>query len=79
LSSARRARRLESALAVLPAAKRAALVLHDIEGYSASEVARVLQTKEGTVRSRLRDARLKVAEMLRDDPLFAKEACRDPR
>jgi RNA polymerase sigma factor (sigma-70 family) len=70
LVAARRARRLEVALAELPREKRAVLVLHDVEGYSASEVANIVGAKEGTVRSRLRDARSFVSERLRNDPLF---------
>jgi RNA polymerase sigma-70 factor (ECF subfamily) len=74
LVEARRAHRLEEALSGLPKAKRAVLVLHDVEGYSASEVAKIVGTKEGTVRSRLRDARHFVAGRLREDPLFDEEA-----
>jgi RNA polymerase sigma-70 factor (ECF subfamily) len=70
LIETRRARRLEVAPVGLPQEKRAVLVLHDVEGYSASEVARIVRTKEGTVRSRLRDARRFVAERLQNDPLF---------
>jgi RNA polymerase sigma-70 factor (ECF subfamily) len=76
LLDTRRAERLEAALSQLSAQKRATLVLHDVEGYSASEVASILGTREGTVRSRLRDARLKVAEQLRTDPAFETE---DPK
>lgn len=66
-----RARRLYEALDELPPAKRAVVVLHDLEGMSASEVAVVVGTNEGTVRSRLRDGRAKLVELLERDPLFA--------
>jgi RNA polymerase sigma factor (sigma-70 family) len=66
----RRAIRLQYALDQLPAEKRAVLMLHDVEGYTASEVAKILGTREGTVRSRLRDGRKKVLDLLRPDPLF---------
>lgn len=72
----RRAALLQHALNQLPAEKRAVLILHDVEGYSASEVASILGTREGTVRSRLRDGRKKVLDLLRPDPLFDEEASR---
>ena len=69
-----RARRLYGALETLPAAKRAALILHDLEGLDVPEVSAITGTNELTVRSRLRDARKKLATVLRADPLFDKEA-----
>lgn len=65
-----RARRLYQALEQLPNAKRAVLILHDLEGLPASEVALVVGVNEGTIRSRLRDGRAKLAEILGRDPLF---------
>ena len=65
-----RARRLYQALEQLPHAKRAVLILHDLEGLPASEVASVVGVNEGTIRSRLRDGRAKLAEILGRDPLF---------
>jgi RNA polymerase sigma-70 factor (ECF subfamily) len=73
LLQAERARRLHAALDRLPDAKRAVLVLHDLEGLSAPEVAEITKSKEGTVRSRLRDGRRRLSELLRDDPLFDPE------
>ena len=65
-----RARRLYRALDQLPSAKRAVLILHDLEGLPASEVATVVGVSEGTIRSRLRDGRVKLVEILGRDPLF---------
>ena len=67
----RRARRVYEALDRLPPAKRAVLVMHDLEGLSFSEIALAVGANERTLRSRLRDGRRKLAELLRNDPLFA--------
>lgn len=69
-----RARRLHVALAALPPAKRAVVTLHDLEGLALAEVASVVGANERTVRSRLRDARLKLAKLLAADPAFDPEA-----
>jgi RNA polymerase sigma-70 factor, ECF subfamily len=68
-----RARRLYAALDQLPNEKRATLILHDLEGLDVADVAAISGTKELTVRSRLRDAHKKLAELLRQDPLFDPE------
>lgn len=56
--------RLESAIAALPEPQRAVLVLRDVEGLSAAEVAKVLGLGERAVKSRLHRARLAVRERL---------------
>jgi RNA polymerase sigma-70 factor, ECF subfamily len=66
----RRAQRVHAALSRLPPAKRAVLVMHDLEGMPLSEVAVAVGANDRTVRSRLRDGRRKLAELLRTDPLF---------
>jgi RNA polymerase sigma-70 factor (ECF subfamily) len=68
-----RARRLYAALDQLPNEKRAALILHDLEGLDVKDVAAISGANELTVRSRLRDAHKKLAEILRLDPLFDPE------
>jgi RNA polymerase sigma-70 factor (ECF subfamily) len=68
-----RARRLYAALDALPNEKRATLILHDLEGLDVAAVAAISGSNERTVRSRLRDARKKLAELLRQDPLFDPE------
>lgn len=71
-----RARRLYAALDQLPNEKRAALILHDLEGLDVSEVAAICGAGELTVRSRLRDAHKKLLQLLRKDPLFDPEVPR---
>jgi len=68
-----RARRLYAALDQLPNEKRAALILHDLEGLDVGDVAAISGANELTVRSRLRDAHKRLAEILRQDPLFDPE------
>jgi RNA polymerase sigma factor (sigma-70 family) len=60
-----RASALRSAIAALPVAYRAAVVLCDIEGRSYEEAAVTLECPVGTVRSRLHRARLLLARKLR--------------
>jgi RNA polymerase sigma-70 factor (ECF subfamily) len=60
-----RRRRVLAALAELPAEQRAALVLVDMEGYPVSEVARMLDCAEGTVKSRCSRGRARLAVSLR--------------
>lgn len=69
-----RARRLHAVLAELPAEKRAVVVLAEFEGMEMKEIAEIVGTNDRTVRSRLRDARKKLCELLADDPLFQEEA-----
>ena len=73
LRELQRARRLYCALDELPNEKRAALILHDLEGLDVADVAAISGAGELTVRSRLRDAHKKLAEILRKDPLFDPE------
>jgi RNA polymerase sigma-70 factor, ECF subfamily len=71
---ARRAASLHRALAQLPPCKRAVIILHDLEGVEMKEIATIVEANERTVRSRLRDGRKKLAQILVDDPLFDQEA-----
>lgn len=50
-------RAVHAALESLPASQRAVVVLFDMEGLSAAEIAGILDVPEGTVRSRLHHAR----------------------
>jgi len=56
---------LERALAQLPEGSRAAFVLHDVEGLEHSEVAEVLGIAEGTSKSQVHKARLRLRRLLR--------------
>lgn len=59
---------LHAALQQLPEDQRTALVLSDIEGLDYSEIAAVMKTSLGTVKSRIARARLKMRDMMRREP-----------
>ena len=51
---------LERAIAALPPACRAAFLLHDVEGFGHQEVADILGVSEGTSKSQVHKARLRI-------------------
>ena len=55
---------LERAIAQLPEGARAAFVLHDVEGFQHHEVATILGISEGTSKSQVHKARLKLRAFL---------------
>ncbi len=55
---------LKKAIAALPPGYRSVFVLHDVEGFEHSEVARMLGISIGTSKSQLHKARLKLRGML---------------
>jgi RNA polymerase sigma-70 factor (ECF subfamily) len=55
---------IEKSLMELPESQRAVVVLHDIEGFQYQEIADIVGTSVGTVRSRLHYGRLKLREIL---------------
>ncbi len=55
---------LEEAIARLPAGAKEVLILHDIEGFRYREIAELIGTAEGTVKSQLSRARRLVREAL---------------
>jgi RNA polymerase sigma-70 factor (ECF subfamily) len=55
---------LHKALSTLDPDQRDVILLHDAEGYSASEVAEILDEKIGTIKSRLHRARRKLQLIL---------------
>jgi len=55
---------LERAILQLPAGYRAAFVLHDVEGFDHAEVGAQLGIAEGTSKSQVHKARLKLRELL---------------
>jgi RNA polymerase sigma-70 factor (ECF subfamily) len=60
-------RLVEEALMTLPEKERAALVLRDLEGLSTAEVAHILQSSEGTIRSQISTARVKIKRLILKD------------
>jgi RNA polymerase sigma-70 factor (ECF subfamily) len=65
-----RARHLHLALERLAPRKRLVITLADFEGLPASRIADIMECPEPTVRSRLRQARLELAAILREDAFF---------
>jgi len=57
---------LERAVQSLPAGCREAFVLHDVEGFDHKEVGRMLGIAEGTSKSQVFKARMRLREQLRD-------------
>jgi RNA polymerase sigma-70 factor (ECF subfamily) len=57
-------RLIYAALETLPERERAAIVLRDIEGIATSEVARILQSSEVTVRTQISKARVKIRKFV---------------
>lgn len=55
---------LERAIARLPDGARAAFVLHDVEGFQHQEIASILGISEGTSKSQVHKARLKLRGLL---------------
>lgn len=74
VTRAARAASLRRALDELPPAKRAVLVLHDLQGVELARVAAIVGTNERTVRSRIIDGRKQLARRLAADPLFDESA-----
>jgi RNA polymerase sigma-70 factor, ECF subfamily len=55
---------LDRAIARLPQGCRAAFILHDVEGFEHNEVAKLLGVSEGTSKSQVHKARMKLRGML---------------
>jgi RNA polymerase sigma-70 factor, ECF subfamily len=62
--------RLKEAIDALPELYRTVFLMHDLEGYSHNEIAKVLDMAEGTSKARLSRARAKLRDLLGD---FAQE------
>lgn len=73
LADARRAERVRAVLEKLAPEKRIVIVLADFEELTAFEIAEILGCAEPTVRSRLRLARAKLAELVLADPVLSEE------
>jgi RNA polymerase sigma-70 factor (ECF subfamily) len=73
VSDARRAlSRLDAILATLSEKRRAAFVLHVLEGQSLEDVATALDARVGAVKVRIHDARVEIERQARRDPYLAK-------
>ena len=57
---------LENAISKLPAGYRSVFVLHDVEGHEHGEIADMLGISEGTSKSQLHKARLKLRNLIRE-------------
>ena len=68
-------RLLNRALVTLDEAWRDVVLLHDVEGYTALEVAEILDISVGTVKSRLHRARKKLKSVLEPGTVYADAAC----
>ncbi|MFC6634160.1 RNA polymerase sigma factor [Microbulbifer taiwanensis] len=68
-------RALERALRLLDEDWRDIVLLHDVEGYTAIEVAEVLEISVGTVKSRLHRARQKLKKILTQGTIETSRAC----
>jgi RNA polymerase sigma-70 factor, ECF subfamily len=56
---------LDQAIAELPPGYRMTFVLHDIQGYEHTEIARLMNCSVGTTKSQLHKARMKLRRLLR--------------
>jgi RNA polymerase sigma-70 factor (ECF subfamily) len=56
---------LERAIKMLPDGARAAFLLHDVEGFEHREIAQILGISEGTSKSQVHKARMKLRMILR--------------
>jgi RNA polymerase sigma-70 factor (ECF subfamily) len=56
---------LENAIRQLPLGYRTVFILHDVEGYDHEEIARMLEISQGTSKSQLHKARLKLRGLIR--------------
>ncbi len=69
--SAERQARVEALLEQLSPKKRAVLVMHDLQGIEAQQIAEVLETNVLTVRTRLFYARRELEALAKNDPALA--------
>jgi RNA polymerase sigma-70 factor (ECF subfamily) len=61
-------RALERAIMDLPDDMRAAIVLRDVQGFSYEDIARILDTNAGTIKSRISRGREKLRDYLTSQP-----------
>ena len=70
--------RIEEAWRHLNPEQRLLLVLHDVEGYSLAEIKSLTGLKDGTIKSRLHRARVRLGRLLQRDQVVT-SAIADPR
>lgn len=68
-------KRLMKAMEVLNEDQRILLIMHDIESYTLVEIADILQTPVGTLKSRLHRSRSKLKKLLEEGTSLLNEAC----
>ena len=64
---------LERAIAALPTGARTVFVLHDVEGFDRRQIGDLLGVSDGTSKSQLHRARMRLREMLADRRVSAAE------
>lgn len=72
LEQRQRIQRLYAALERITPKRRAVLTLFEIDGLPTAEIARIAGAPEPTIRTRLRDARRQLEEILRGDSYFGR-------
>ena len=72
-------RRLDAAMAQLSDEQRVIISLHDIEGYTLSEVSEITGVSLGTLKSRRHRARERLQDILSDGPDSASDTCKPAR
>lgn len=70
-AAAQQRNRLSRALAKLSEEQRVAVLLHDAEGYTLSEIEALTAAPIGTLKSRLHRARARLADLLKKDGTFS--------
>ena len=55
---------LERAVYLLPPKQRSVFLLHDVQGFTHSEIADIMKLSDGTIKSQLFKARMKLRENL---------------
>jgi RNA polymerase sigma-70 factor (ECF subfamily) len=68
LEQARLGERLESALNQLPVEQKMLILLHDVEGHTLVEIAEIMDTPLGTLKSRLHRTRKSLRTILQREP-----------
>ena len=56
---------LEQAITILPPKQKTVFLLHDVQGFTHDEIAQIMKSSEGTSKSQLFKARMKIRDYLR--------------